>query len=88
MDKSGLERNLSEHKGDVQKLSKAIATLAWTVSQREERSLEGGKNNRFPNAPAKKAATPSKVNTCLGVYFLSFSGFTNNHYVDLEIILM
>jgi len=68
VDKKGFEKELKDHKGDVQKISKGMAALTWTASQREERSLEGGKSNRFPNAKPKKAATPLKVNTCLGMY--------------------
>lgn len=67
VDKAGLQKNFEEHKGDIPKFAKSMAALTWTTTQREERSLEGGKNNRFPNAPAKKAATPRKVNACLGV---------------------
>lgn len=69
IDKDGLDRILKDSKGDISKISKGMTSLAWTVSQREERSLEGGKSNRFPNAPAKKAATPAKVNACLGMSF-------------------
>lgn len=77
LDLDALERNLTDYKEDYTKLSKALATLTWTTTQREERSLEGGKNNRFPNAPSKQAATPAKLNTCLGmsftIYFLCVS---------------
>ena len=68
VDKAGLQKNFEEHKGDIPKFAKSMAALTWTTTQREERSLEGGKNNRFPNAPAKKAVTPRKVNACLGMH--------------------
>ncbi|XP_034246120.1 serine-rich adhesin for platelets-like [Thrips palmi] len=67
IEKEPLERILKDSKGDISKLSKELAALTWSLPQRQRRSLTGGKNNRFPDAPAKKAATPCKVNTCLGI---------------------
>lgn len=77
VDKGAMTRNLEDNKGDLNKISKGMAALTWTAAQRQERSLEGGRNNRFPDAPAKKAATPRKINACIGTLYLHNAPLTN-----------
>lgn len=77
-----------DDKGDLIKLSKNLAALAWTTSQREERSLEGGINNRFPEAPPKKAATPRKINACLGMSPGFKRLFKKKYLVSYVVIVM
>lgn len=43
--------------------------MIWDEEQRSQRSLEGGRNNKAPDAPKKEKATPAKVDTIIGKTF-------------------
>lgn len=60
------EKNFEENKLNLIAATRNLVTLTWSKDQRLDRSLEGGVNNKFPDQPAKKMATPTKVMAVLG----------------------
>ncbi|XP_034248998.1 nucleolar protein dao-5-like [Thrips palmi] len=53
-------------KTEPETMARNLTLLTWDSKERASRSLDGKISNRYPNAPKKAAATPSKVNSILG----------------------
>lgn len=64
--KDAFERNFQESGINLEQGARNLTSLIWTKEERMRRSLEGGVNTKNPSAPRKLAATPAKVNACLG----------------------
>lgn len=81
-----MEQNFVDNKLNLEKAAKNLTAMAWTHAERLERSLEGGRSNKYPDAKPKQQATPKKVNAVLGNYDLSFS-FYSHRFIFLLLIL-
>lgn len=66
--KEKFELNFINNKLDLEKAAKNLIAMAYTHPERIERSLEGGKCNKFPDLPPKRQATPRKLNALLGEF--------------------
>jgi hypothetical protein len=66
--KDAMEDIFENNKVDLPKAAKNLTMQTWDIEERKRRSLDGKKNNRFPQAPVKQAATPRKVKAILGMY--------------------
>lgn len=60
---------LKTSKSGPESLARNLTLMVWGTKELVSRSLDGKGSNRYPDAPKKNAATPSKVNAILGKYY-------------------
>lgn len=66
LDYRGLMDTLRNKSNSPQTIARNLTLLAWGRKDLVMRSLDGKGSNRYPDAPRKQAATPSKVDSILG----------------------